>query len=134
MGTAVGTAIVPGVMFGIVAAQEDWLLAFRAALGSIAVLASVALAVSGVDRRRELRCGGPARPAPLRSGSSAGGGASRRRGGRRAAPRAGSPPPPPRARSRRAWWTAVASPAAADRRRPPLSAQVTVARRARRPA
>lgn len=57
MGTAVGTAIVPGVMFGIVAAQEDWLLAFRAALGIIAVLASVALAVSVVDRRRELRCG-----------------------------------------------------------------------------
>lgn len=57
MGTAVGTAIVPGVMFGIVAAQGDWLLAFRAALGIIAVLASVALAVSVVDRRRELRCG-----------------------------------------------------------------------------
>jgi len=57
MGTAVGTAIVPGVMFGIVAAQEDWLLAFRAALGIIAALASVALAVSVVDRRRELRCG-----------------------------------------------------------------------------
>lgn len=57
MGTAVGTAIVPGVMFGIVAAQGDWLLAFRAALGIIAALASVALAVSVVDRRRELRCG-----------------------------------------------------------------------------
>src|SRR5699024_9823742 len=70
MGTAVGTAIVPGVMFGIVAAQEDWLLAYRPALGIIADLASVALAVSVVDRRGERRCGGPPPPAPLRSGHS----------------------------------------------------------------
>lgn len=56
MGTAVGTAIVPGVLFGIVATNGDWLLAFRAALGLIAALAAGALAFSVVDRRRELRC------------------------------------------------------------------------------
>ena len=56
MGTAVGTAIVPGVLFGIVATNGDWLLAFRAALGIIAALAAGALAFSVVDRRRELRC------------------------------------------------------------------------------
>ena len=55
MGTAVGTAIVPGVLFGIVAANGDWLLAFRAALGIIAALAAGALAFSIVDRRREVR-------------------------------------------------------------------------------
>lgn len=56
MGTAVGTAIVPGVLFGIVETQGDWLLAFRAALGIIAMLAAGALAFSVVDRRREKRC------------------------------------------------------------------------------
>lgn len=56
MGTAVGTAIVPGVLFGIVASQGDWLLAFRAAIGIIAILATAALAFSIVDRRREKRC------------------------------------------------------------------------------
>lgn len=55
MGTAVGTAIVPGVLFGIVAANGDWLLAFRASLGIIAALAAGALAFSIVDRRREVR-------------------------------------------------------------------------------
>ena len=55
MGTAVGTAIVPGVLFGLVATRGDWLLAFRASIGLIAVLAAAALAVSIVDRRRELR-------------------------------------------------------------------------------
>ncbi len=55
MGTAVGTAIVPGVLFGIVESQGDWLLAFRAALGIIAALAAGALAFSVVDRRREKR-------------------------------------------------------------------------------
>jgi len=57
MGTAVGTAIVPGVLFWIVESQDDWLLAFRVALGLIAVLAAAALAVSIVDRRREVRSG-----------------------------------------------------------------------------
>lgn len=56
MGTAVGTAIVPGVLFGIVESQGDWLLAFRAAIGIIAALATGALAFSIVDRRREKRC------------------------------------------------------------------------------
>ncbi|WP_255583295.1 MFS transporter [Dietzia sp. ANT_WB102] len=56
MGTAVGTAIVPGVLFWIVETQDDWLLAFRVALGLIATLASGALAFSIVDRRREKRC------------------------------------------------------------------------------
>lgn len=56
MGTAVGTAIVPGVLFGIVESRGDWLLAFRAALGIIALLAAGALAFSVVDRRREKRC------------------------------------------------------------------------------
>lgn len=55
MGTAVGTALVPGVLFGIVASQGDWLLAFRAAIGIIATLAAGALVFSVVDRRRELR-------------------------------------------------------------------------------
>ncbi|AVZ38489.1 MULTISPECIES: MFS transporter [unclassified Dietzia] len=56
MGTAIGTAVVPGVLFWIVESQDDWLLAFRAALGLIAVLAAGALAFSVVDRRREKRC------------------------------------------------------------------------------
>ena len=59
MGTAVGTAIVPGVLFGIVDARADWLLAFRASLGIIAVLAAGALAVSIADRRREKRAARP---------------------------------------------------------------------------
>ena len=57
MGTAVGTAMVPGVLFWIVESQGDWLLAFRVALGLIATLAAGALAFSIVDRRREVRCG-----------------------------------------------------------------------------
>ncbi|OAH63826.1 arabinose ABC transporter permease [Dietzia cinnamea] len=57
MGTAVGTAMVPGVLFWIVETQDDWLLAFRVALGLIAALAAGALAFSIVDRRREVRCG-----------------------------------------------------------------------------
>ncbi|UVE94424.1 MFS transporter [Dietzia sp. B32] len=57
MGTAVGTAMVPGVLFWIVETQDDWLLAFRVALGLIATLAAGALAFSIVDRRREVRCG-----------------------------------------------------------------------------
>ena len=56
MGTAVGTAMVPGVLFWVVASTDDWVLAFRAALGLIAVLAGAALAFSVVDRRREVRC------------------------------------------------------------------------------
>lgn len=55
MGTAVGTAIVPGVLFWVVASTGDWVLAFRAALGIIAALAAGALAFSIVDRRREVR-------------------------------------------------------------------------------
>lgn len=60
MGTAVGTAMVPGVLFWIVESQDDWLLAFRVALGLIAALAAAALAFSVVDRRREVRCETPA--------------------------------------------------------------------------
>ena len=56
MGTAIGTAVVPGVLFWIVESQDDWLLAFRAALGLIAALAAGAVAFSVVDRRREKRC------------------------------------------------------------------------------
>lgn len=56
MGTAIGTAMVPGVLFWVVETQGDWLLAFRAALGLIAALAAGALAFSVVDRRRERRC------------------------------------------------------------------------------
>ena len=56
MGTAVGTAMVPGVLFWVVASTGDWVLAFRAALGLIAVLAGAALAFSVMDRRREIRC------------------------------------------------------------------------------
>lgn len=60
MGTAVGTAIVPGVLFGIVASRGDWLLAFRASIGLIALLAAAALVVSILDRRREVRSAAPA--------------------------------------------------------------------------
>lgn len=60
MGTAVGTAIVPGVLFGIVASRGDWLLAFRASIALIALLAAAALAVSILDRRREVRAAGAA--------------------------------------------------------------------------
>ncbi|MDV8002208.1 MFS transporter [Rhodococcus sp. IEGM 1408] len=55
MGTAIGTAMVPGVLFWVVETHGDWLLAFRSALGLIAVLAAGALAFSIVDRRREKR-------------------------------------------------------------------------------
>ncbi|MEW1936703.1 hypothetical protein AB0331_04960 [Dietzia maris] len=45
------------MLFWIVETQDDWLLAFRVALGLIAALAAGALAFSIVDRRREVRCG-----------------------------------------------------------------------------
>ena len=64
MGTAVGTAIVPGVLFWIVATSGDWVLAFRSSIGLIALLAAMALAVAVVDRRREVRAAAAASSAP----------------------------------------------------------------------
>ena len=64
MGTAVGTAIVPGVLFWIVATSGDWVLAFRSSIGLIALLAAVALAVAVVDRRREVHAAAAASSAP----------------------------------------------------------------------
>lgn len=55
VGTAVGTALVPGVLFALLAAGHDWADAFRAALLTIIGLSSLALAISVVDLRRELR-------------------------------------------------------------------------------
>lgn len=55
IGTAVGTALVPGVLFAVLDAGQSWSVAFRTALLTIVALATVALAVSVVDLRRERR-------------------------------------------------------------------------------
>ncbi|WP_462418368.1 MFS transporter [Kytococcus sp. Marseille-QA3725] len=55
VGTAVGTALVPGVLFAMLDAGHDWSDSFRVTLLTIVVLAGLALAVSVVDLQRERR-------------------------------------------------------------------------------
>lgn len=55
LGSAVGTAIIPGVLFGAVESGRSWVTAMTLALVLIASTASVALVIAVIDRRRELR-------------------------------------------------------------------------------
>ncbi|WP_404371992.1 MFS transporter [Kytococcus sedentarius] len=55
VGTAVGTALVPGVLFAMVGAGHSWSDAFRVTLLTIVAIAAIALAISVVDLRREQR-------------------------------------------------------------------------------
>lgn len=59
IGTAIGTALIPGILFSLTEGGTSWLVAFRTALLVIAVLSLVAMAVSVQDRKRE-RAEGPA--------------------------------------------------------------------------
>lgn len=54
MGTAIGTALIPSIMFGLVGAGLHWNLGFVAAFGSILILLAAGLLVTVADRRREL--------------------------------------------------------------------------------
>ncbi|SNC63022.1 drug resistance transporter, EmrB/QacA subfamily [Kytococcus aerolatus] len=53
LGTAVGTALVPGVLFALVGAEAGWTDAFRATLLTIVALTLAATALSVLDLRRE---------------------------------------------------------------------------------
>lgn len=53
LGAAVGTALIPGVLFALVEGGRPWVLGFVTVLGLIAALAAVSLFVSVMDRRRE---------------------------------------------------------------------------------
>lgn len=53
IGQAVGTAIIPGILFTLTEQTDSWITAFIAALTVIAVFVALAIAVSVVDRRRE---------------------------------------------------------------------------------
>ena len=52
---AIGTALVPGVLFAMVGAGHSWSDAFRVTLLTIVAIAAIALAISVVDLRREQR-------------------------------------------------------------------------------
>ncbi|WP_346843322.1 MFS transporter [uncultured Rothia sp.] len=54
MGTAIGTALIPSIMYGMVAAGYHWNIGFAAAFGGILVLLAVGLSVTFLDRRREV--------------------------------------------------------------------------------
>lgn len=53
IGQAVGTAIIPGILFTLTERTGSWISAFIAAMAVIAVFIALAIAVSVVDRRRE---------------------------------------------------------------------------------
>lgn len=54
MGTAIGTALIPSIMYGMVAAGYHWNIGFTAAFGGILVLLAAGLSVTFLDRRREV--------------------------------------------------------------------------------
>lgn len=54
MGTAIGTALIPSIMYGMVAAGYHWNIGFAAAFGGILVLLAAGLSVTFLDRRREV--------------------------------------------------------------------------------
>lgn len=53
LGAAIGTALIPGVLFSLVDAGTEWIFAFHIALVAIMALTVVALAVCIMDRWRE---------------------------------------------------------------------------------
>ena len=53
VGTAVGTALIPGVLFSLVEGGTSWPSAFRVCLGLIVALTLLACAFSAYDRKRE---------------------------------------------------------------------------------
>ena len=55
MGSAVGIAIIPGILFSVVEADGAWADAFRLAVAGIVTTTALALTMSIVDRRREAR-------------------------------------------------------------------------------
>lgn len=57
IGTAIGTALIPGLLFSLTESGTPWLAAFRATLGAIVLLVLLAMGVSVVDRRRERAAG-----------------------------------------------------------------------------
>lgn len=58
IGAAVGTALIPGILFSLTESGTPWLEAFVISLTVIMAFASVALAVCFVDRSREKAAGG----------------------------------------------------------------------------
>lgn len=55
IGTAVGTALIPGIMFSFADAGRGWTLGFAASFGAIFVLMIFGLVFTIKDRRREVR-------------------------------------------------------------------------------
>jgi MFS family permease len=53
IGAAIGTAMIPGILFSLTESGTSWLEAFVITLTVIMALASIALAVSFLDRARE---------------------------------------------------------------------------------
>lgn len=57
LGQAVGTALIPGILFTVVHSGGAWIDAFTIALVAIMVVTTLALGVTILDRRREIRQG-----------------------------------------------------------------------------
>ncbi|WP_257617981.1 MFS transporter [Rothia nasimurium] len=55
MGTAIGTAIIPSVLYGLVEAGYHWNIGIIAAFGSILVTLTLGMVFTIADRRREVR-------------------------------------------------------------------------------
>ncbi|GAA1750815.1 MFS transporter [Rothia terrae] len=55
MGTAVGTALIPSIMFGLVEAGYHWNIGFIAAFSAIFLMLAAGLFFTVMDRRREVR-------------------------------------------------------------------------------
>lgn len=53
IGQAVGTAVIPGILFTLTEHAGSWITAFTAAMAVIAVMVALAIVVSVIDRRRE---------------------------------------------------------------------------------
>ena len=54
MGTAIGTALIPSIMYGLVDSGAHWNIGFAAAFAGILVLLVAGLTVTIIDRRREV--------------------------------------------------------------------------------
>lgn len=57
MGTAIGTAIIPSILYGLVESGAHWNVGLIASFGAIVLTLSLGLAFTIADRRRELREG-----------------------------------------------------------------------------
>lgn len=55
LGAAMGTALIPGILFQLVETGNSWAVAMNAALALIVALAAIALLIAVLDRRREAR-------------------------------------------------------------------------------